>query len=352
MAARLETLGLVPWGSRLELSPEEMRDLVATASHTGLVALLGAALDLGGIGCLAGTESADDVIGEVRTAWADRLATVVVHDALLVDVVPHLDRLGIPTRVLKGAAHAHLDEVDPAWRTYGDADVLVPDDRLMDATDALSELGLRPVWPPVRRGWADRYAKGVTLRADDGRQLDLHRTLSAGPLGDRLSSRGLFADGRVFQVGGRPLTALSDTNRFAHACYHAALSATAAHRHRRDVALLAARVRPADLGQVEDIGWSTTVIAAAVDAAAPSGAIPTDWLEWSAAVERSHDDGRLLVAARSPFAVSARATLRSRPGPVHTTRYVSGLLWPQRAHLVARGLTRRDHLRRLVAGLR
>jgi hypothetical protein len=218
----------------------------------------------------------------------------------------------------------------------------------MDATDALTELGLSPLWPPVRRGWADRYAKGVTLRADDGRQLDLHRTLAAGPLGDRLSSTGLFAGGQRFEIGGRPLTALTDVNRFAHACYHAALSATASHRHRRDVALLALRVRPDALHLVRGIGWSMTVIAAAIDSAAPAGAIPDDWVEWSRAVERSRDDERLLVAARSSFATAARVTIRARPGPVRVTRYAGGLLWPQRTHLAARGLTRGQHLRTLV----
>jgi hypothetical protein len=348
LSDRLETLGLVPWGDRLELTTDEMLQLVTSASHTGLVALLGAAIDLGVIVCADDAEDGVATVAAVHDAWVDRLATVVTHDALLADVVHDLERCGIPARVLKGAANAHLDELDPSWRTYGDADVLVPDDRLMDAMDALADRGLTPVWPPVRRGWADRYAKGVTLRAGDGRQLDLHRTLAAGPLGDRLVSAGLFADGRAFDVGGRTLTALSDVNRFAHACYHLALSATAAQRHRRDVALLATRVRPVDLVGATDMGWSTTVIAAAIDAARPAGALPEDWIEWSATARRVDDDERLLVAARSPYATAARASVRNRAGAVDAARYLTGLLWPQRAHLTARGLTRPQHLRSLV----
>jgi hypothetical protein len=348
LSERLETLGLVPWGAPLELSPDDVMGVVESASHTGLVALLGAAIDLGAIVVSADTGRGLDTIERVRGVWIDRLATVVVHDALLADVVHHLRQNGIETRVLKGAANAHLDEIDPSWRTYGDADVLVPDGRLMDATDALSDLGLRPLVPPVRRGWADRYAKGVTLQADDGRQLDLHRTLAAGPLGERLVSSGLFANGRSFEVGGRSVTALSDVNRFAHACYHTSLSAAAAHRHRRDVALLAGRVRPVDLDGIADVGWSLTVIADAIDVAAPAGAIPEDWVEWSAAIERSGQDEHLLRAARSTFATAAQVAARQYGGTRQAARYMSALIWPQRAHLVARGLTRRQHLRSLV----
>lgn len=345
---RLETLGLVPWGDPLELPPAEVTRLVASASHTGLVALLGAALDLGAVVGEAGTQEAGAVRAIVREEWTDRLATVVAHDALLVDAVDHLEGHGIPTRALKGAALAHLDEFDPSWRTYGDADVLVPDDHLMDAVDALGELGLVPLLPPVRRRWADRFAKGVTLRADDGRHLDLHRTLAAGPFGDRLDSSALFADGTPFDVGGTTIIALAAANRFAHACYHAALSATCSHRHRRDVALLAAKVRPADLPVVADVGWSTTVIAAAVESVTDAGAMPSDWVEWSAGAARSRDDERLIVAARASFATAARASIRDGRGPVDTTRYLSGLIWPQRAHLQARGLTRGRHLSSLL----
>jgi hypothetical protein len=348
VAERLETLGLVPWGDPLELSSVEVTRLLGAASHTGLVALLGAALDLGAIVSAAEVERADDVTASVRQVWTDRLTVVVAHDVLLVDAVTHLERHGIPTRALKGAALAHLDEFDPSWRTYGDADVLVPHDRLMDAVDALGDLGLVPLLPPVRRGWADRFAKGVTLRADDGRHLDLHRTLAAGPLGERLDSSALFADGTPFDVGGATIVALAEANRFAHACYHAALSATCSHRHRRDVALLAAKVQPSDLRLVARVGWSTTVICAAIDSVASTGATPSDWVEWSAGTARSPDDERLLVAARASFATAAKVAVRNRRGPVDATRYLSGLIWPQRAHLQARGLTRGQHLSGLL----
>ena len=350
---RLETLGLVPWAQPIGLSPDEVRRLVGSASHTGLVALLGAAIDLGLVVCEARAHAgaARDVEETVRTVWADRLATVVAHDALLVAAITHLERNGIPARVLKGAALAHLDEIDPSWRTYGDADVLVPDDRLSEAMEVLGELGMSPLLPPVRRWWADRYAKGITLQTADGRHLDLHRTLAAGPLGDRVHSSWLFADGTPVEVGGHTLTALSDTNRFAHACYHAALSATCSHRHRRDVALLARTVRPDDLVGVASAGWSTTVIAAALEIAAAAGGVPSDWLEWIADQERSRDDEVLLVAARTSFATAARVSIGHR-GPIDVARYVAGLAWPQRAHLEARGLTRRGHLRSMIVGRR
>ena len=241
----LVTLGLAHGSRPVHLTPGEAGSLLARPAFHGLTALLGAAVDTGDVRVDIATS------GEVTRGWAEAMARAVELDGLLLEVCAALAQAGIPTRVLKGAAVATLDEPDPAWRSYQDVDVLVPANRLMAAADALAPLGLQPAVPPVRRGWADRHAKSLTLRHHSGMQVDLHRRLAGGPLGARIRTDALFAGGDDLPVGTATLTALVAEHRFLHACYHAVLGGTRGPRHRRDVLLLARRVSPEAVEVVE-----------------------------------------------------------------------------------------------------
>ena len=339
---RLVTFGLGEWTQSVTLDDDDAVSLCAAAPHHGLVALLGAAVEHG---CVHVSDTARTA---VRHEWAERMAWCVQLDSVLVAVHGRLAACGIPVRVLKGSAVATLDEPDPSWRSYGDVDVLVPPDRLLDAMDALAGIGWHPAVAPTRRWWAARHAKGVTLVDGSGVQVDLHRLLATGPLGRRVSLSRLFDDGQHFHVGGVLVTALSLRDRFLHACYHAVLGGTFGPRQVRDVLLLATQLTPDSLSAVERDGWSPTVVAVALDRAAASGAVPSAWLQWANTVQRDPTDQASIGAANASFGAAARADARALARWTSRLGYLAGLGWPSRAHLASRHLTRLGHLRSLL----
>ena len=101
--------------------------------------------------------------------------------------VQRLDSVGIPVRVLKGTASSHLDYPDPALRTYGDVDLLVPGDHYEQAVRLLVSDGAHRRYPEPRTGFDRRFGKGCSLRTPDGLEVDLHRTFTMGPYGESLA---------------------------------------------------------------------------------------------------------------------------------------------------------------------
>jgi hypothetical protein len=88
--------------------------------------------------------------GVHRHSWAR-------NQALLAGVVPliaELEREGIPTMLLKGAALAAVAGADVGLRPLGDADVLVPTERRGDAIELLVAAGLSPT-----DGFPDWYVR-------------------------------------------------------------------------------------------------------------------------------------------------------------------------------------------------
>lgn len=157
------------------------------------------------------------------------------------DVALVADRLadaGIPMRVLKGCATAHLDAADPGLRLTSDADVLVGRDALGDATRALGRLVDVDASVPDRRSeWTERYGKDRTLRLTTGGWLDLHRAVAPGYFG--LNDRyDWFAGGVSYRVAGRELTALALEDRFVHALLHAGYADMIGLHSLRDVPVL------------------------------------------------------------------------------------------------------------------
>ena len=339
---RLAALGLAEWPEPVELSLAEVEAMCTTAAHEGLAALLGAAREAGRVRM---DEAAASV---VSAAWAERMAWCVRLDGVLLDVVARLAGAGIDTRVLKGVAIATLDEPDPSWRSYGDIDILVPDGHFLAAVDVLAAAGWHPAVPPVSRRWSAEYAKSITLVDGSGVQLDLHRLLAVGVLGEQAPMAELFAEGTPFTVGGVALTGLAPVHRFLHACYHAALGGVAGTRHRRDVLLLAHSVAPAAVEARCTHGWSAAAVAHALRWAGASGGLPPDWQQWLATRAIDPADRARLAASQGTFRAKAGARARNVGGPVARVRYLAALVWPSRAHLVARGRSRRQHLVRVL----
>lgn len=342
VADRLATLGLLPWPEPLALTAGDVSALCTTAPHEGLVALLGAAIELGVV------EVDDASASAVSAEWAERMAWCVQLDTVLLGIGELLARAGIDIRVLKGVAIATLDEPDPAWRSYGDVDVLVPEDRFLDAVDILATAGWRPAVPPVSRRWLGAYAKSVTLVDGSGVQVDLHRMLAAGVLGTRVRMAAVLAERQPFAVGGASLLALAPVHRFLHACYHAVLGGVAGARHRRDVLLLAHQVVPTEVEERLGEGWSEAVVVAALSWAGAGGGLPEAWSEWARTHVVDPAEQSQLVDSLGSFRDGAAAQARAIAGPVARVRYLAALVWPTRSHLAARGRSRPQHLRRLA----
>ena len=178
----------------------------------------------------------------------ERSRLAVLLERLLLTTVAQLDSVKIQTRVLRGPAVAHTVYPDPSLRSFGDVDLLV-DERHYDATLALlCDRGSRRRYPEPRPGFDRRFGKGVCLETPNGLEIDLHRTLVAGPFGLAVDTHALFGSSTTFSLGSYELKGLDPEARFLDACFHAALGgATRRLVALRDVAQMA-------LGSQLDVG--------------------------------------------------------------------------------------------------
>ncbi len=111
--------------------------------------------------------------GVHRYNWA-RTQTLL---APMVPRVQALERAGIPTLLLKGAAFIADTRLDAGMRSMNDIDVLVPSERTADAVAVLLQEGLLPVgevqpWYVVE--YAPRFVPSHGFRDEHDHQLDLH----------------------------------------------------------------------------------------------------------------------------------------------------------------------------------
>jgi hypothetical protein len=141
----------------------------------------------------------------------------------LIEVADLLESDGIDMVVLKGTAVAHLAYPDPAYRSFGDNDLLLRSEQIDRAVRLLCRHGYVRQTAPASHAFERRFAKGVTLDGDAGDEVDLHRNLVFGTLGFRIDLDELFRSAVPFEVGGRKLLGLGPETRLIHACYHAAL---------------------------------------------------------------------------------------------------------------------------------
>lgn len=160
---------------------------------------------------------------EIRRSHRRAMALTLVLERDLLVIATDFDAAGIEFRVLKGSAIARLDEPDPAWRSFGDIDLLVRGDDLGRAAALMERRGGRRRYPEPRPGFDARFSKGSSYVFDRNTEVDLHRTLAAGPFGLTMDLDELFAHTETFTIAGRSLLALDRPSRFLHACQHAIL---------------------------------------------------------------------------------------------------------------------------------
>jgi hypothetical protein len=283
--------------------------------------------------------------------------TIAVHlERLLLDTVGLFRSADVEYRVLKGSALAHLDYPDPALRSFGDVDVLVPAESFDTAVRVVAAQGSRRQFATPNRDFDHRFAKGASFITADGRDLDLHRTFVSGPFGLTVGLPDLFASSSPFEVGGENLLALGPEDRFLHACFHAALGDIPPRLLAlRDVVQIllytpfsvdAVRERATRwraepvVARAVSLAWETLRIADAVPLSVWAGRYRLDREQQRSL--RVYTDHLSTYSAQAVSALWALPTLSER------VAYARAMLFPDRAYLAERD---RGYLRRMRRGV-
>jgi len=211
LPGRSGVLPVAPLGDR------EWRSFLSRVREQRLVGYLHQAVDAG---VFPVTEEQATAVAELHL---QSCVNALRLDQLLLDVVELLSAEGIEIVVLKGTALAHLVYPDPAVRVFGDVDLLLRSDQYDRGIELLVKAGCHRQTAQARPGFERRFAKGTTLTARDGHELDVHRNLVFGTFGFVIDLDELFRSSVEFQLGDRRLRALGPETRLLHACYHAAL---------------------------------------------------------------------------------------------------------------------------------
>ncbi|HMR94763.1 MAG TPA: nucleotidyltransferase family protein [Microthrixaceae bacterium] len=281
------------------------------------------------------------------------MAWCLMIEVRLLEVRALFDRAGgVRHLVLKGPAVAHLDESDPAMRSFADLDLLVDGTDIDLAVEVLRRSGAERLWPQRRPGFDRRFAKSVTMTCRDGIEVDLHRTLCDGVHGARIPVAELFEHPDTFALCGEQIPTLSRPHRMMHALYHAVLgSPTPRLSSLRDIGryLASGDLGPDVIAPVA-VSWrGVEVVRAAVSETLDTLRFeaPT-WKRWlrhqeinpreSARVRRQRSEG-------SSFGVGKLDMAREFHGLRRQAAYLIALAWPTSEHLEARGMGRRDVFR-------
>ena len=278
---------------------------------------------------------------------------VLLLESVLVEVVRHLEALGIGHRVLKGAALAHTVYPDPAVRPYVDIDVLVPSSDFDAAVEGLIASGATRVRPEPRPGFVSRFGKSVELTRPDRVSIDLHRALAPGAWAVLMNPADMFDTHIDVQLLGFSVHGLGPAERFMHACYHATVGS-------QELRLIALRdvVQSALAPDFDeraavaraDAWGASTVAAVAVrlawDVFRPT-ARPT-LVDWARSHRPEPHADRLFEIttgiSEDPGPREVLEMLRAIPGLRAKVSYVNALTFPGRDYLAARGQSRASRL--------
>lgn len=298
------------------------------------------------------------VTDQQREQVGDDHVEAMVQSLLLerafLEATDALSAAGVPSRLLKGSAVAHLDYPDPALRPFGDVDLLIHGEDLDRAVDALRPMGMRRREVEPRRGFAARFGKGVTLIGPEGLEIDLHRTLAHGSFGFTVPLDQLWDTRSTIRLAGRDLAALGPEERLLHAAYHLVLGARPMRLlPMRDIAEMALfgthddrvlRDRAAAwrahsvLARAVSVSWTTLKIADV-----------TLLSRWAERHRPTTAEQRQLAAydrIGDPYGARALDALPYVPGVRGKLAFASSLSLPERDFLLAHRQTRRSWLLR------
>ncbi|HEX9123124.1 MAG TPA: nucleotidyltransferase family protein [Actinomycetota bacterium] len=338
---RVAGFGLAGSGSLLVVEPLDRRAWASVLDRVSEERILGLAAAAVHAGTVAVTE-------EQRTALLERhreaMLVALILERTLLGLTDRLRAGGVAAVVLKGPAVAHTVYRDPAWRQFGDIDLLVRTEDLRAACRVLVAEGLRRRVPEPRPGFDERFGKGVEFGSDGLIEVDLHRTLALGPFGLWIDPGELIDHAVGFSLAGSELQRLDRAGQFLHACMHAVLGS---RRPRllplRDVAQLA-EDDEVDWDLVDDRAERWTVGAVLVRAVRTASRA----LGWTPPPRADELVARVPVTRRQQRALAAYAegsgagiaravaTTQAIPGLAAKTSYLRALLLPDHAFLAAR----------------
>ena len=162
----------------------------------------------------------------LRADFFGAAARRMVVERQLARVLAAVEEAGVPILVVKGPA-AGAFYPHPAMRTYGDLDVLVPEDRLGAAEAALNGLGYRAVKP---QAWMLDHYHHLALAGDDDQlvvevhwRLDIDEQEGIPNYAARLPGEDLWARAEPWTVGGQPALRLEAVDAVLHLCRHAVM---------------------------------------------------------------------------------------------------------------------------------
>ncbi len=343
-AAAVCHLGDASDGVGRSLDGSEGRALVDLAEGQGL---LGALVDAVASGLIGLDDAAREQLAGRHEACMRWCLGIEVR---LLEIGEWFDAVGgIRHVVLKGPSVAHLDEADPASRSFADLDLLVAAEDLGRAVDVLRRHGAVRPWAERRPHFDRRFAKSVTMMCPDGIEVDLHRTLVDGAHGVRVPVDELFGSTAVLTLGGAPVEVLGRPHRMLHAAYHAVLgSPTPRLASLRDLAgyFGAADLQPDRIAPTIARWRGEAVLATAIEATrAELGCEVDSWSSWLATTRI--DDGERAIVSRqrlggSSFGRHGVDVVRELPGWQTRAGYTLAALWPTDEHLRSRALRRRD----------
>lgn len=226
------------------LDPGAWARLLQEARRERLLGLLAAILRAGAL-----------PVTEQQAAQAEEMLVQAMSHCLrleqmALEAASALDVAGVPVRVLKGVAVAHLDYPNPAFRPFADVDILVPTGQMQRAATALRSVDLRRMVAPLSARYERQFVKSSTFADPARRQLDVHRTLAIGPVGLAIPPDDLWAGSQELPLGGVRLRALDRPRRVLHAAITVAVADWPARLiAQRDIAELLLFGAP-DLGDV------------------------------------------------------------------------------------------------------
>lgn len=338
LARQIAGSGLTDRDEEIEI-PEELWPAVAARLRVQKLTGLAAAMAERGTLRLSPAQ-----VGDLLEHQHDAMLRALDLERRLLQILAAFEAPGIESVVLKGPAVAHTMYPDPAWRPFGDLDLLVRARDWRAACALLPELGYRRVYPEPRPGFTERFGHTALHSSEDGAGVDLHRTLIGGAFGLWMDPDELFEHVSSFDLGGRRVLRLDDSALFLHACVHASLG----YRPPlllplRDVAQIAvgARLDHERLGEWGRRWRLGVVYEHALEAVSRILGVRLGLAESHAyaAAPSGRRERRALEAyttERRDRGAKALSSIRAIPGIRGKAAYVGALLFPSREFLASR----------------
>ena len=277
---------------------------------------------------------------------------------LLTASIPLLAELlgrGCRFLLIKGPTFAPY-HASPHHRTYTDIDIFVARGDYQLAVRTARHHGYLTATPAQPRDWMSRHClEALSLRSDEGSNIDLHHTLAPWIFGRALSFDTLAADASTTQVGDLSLPSPSAPHLLSISAIHILNNLwrnATSYMAWRDLLAIAVHLGPqasSDALRAADLGWLISPLASALQAVSTHAQVfaPTTrsyrasrrarlhYAGWDSQTRRLSDP--LRWALRLP---AARAL-----------GYVTGSLFPSRQYVAAQHLTYPHYWRRTAAHL-